>query len=347
MVRRTKQKTEQKNVRKTKQLNVQRIKQKNEQGSVVILVALALTVLLGFAALVVDLGILYVRHAELQNALDAAALAGSQELPHNPAKAEQVAIDYAQRNGVSNPTVSLAYQNSEITVSAEETVATYFARIWGINEDSIAASSKAMMVPPDALSGVVPLSVEQQDFVFGVEYSLKSGPHTAGEEDEYSSWFGALELSNPGAKDYETDLTYGYEGILEVGQILDIKPGNMSGPTQRAIEARLDQDTRVPRNTFDDYERGAPELVYVPIVEVISESGDAVHQVQIVGFAAFFLEGVEGVGNESIVTGRFLQTIVPNSQSSGSMINLQTREEAIREGGAANDYGLYAPKLVE
>lgn len=321
-----------------------------DQGSVIVLVALALTALLGFAAIVVDLGILYVRHAELQSALDAAALAGVQELPHNPGQAQQTAEAYAVRNGVSPVTVDFAYGNSEITVSAEETVPTYFARVWGLSSNTISAKSKAMMVPPVSMSGAVPLAVEEQDFVYGAEYVLKSGPHEPDEhepEGRYSGWFGALQLTGPGARDYETDLTYGYDGTLEVGQILNLEHGNMSGSTMRAIEARFARDNRTPQNTFDDYERDAPQLVYIPVVKIVSHNGNSIHEVEIVGFAAFFLEGVEGVGNDSIVTGRFLQTIAPNSQNDGRLNDVLAQEDAVRQGGSINDFGVGVPKLVQ
>ncbi len=46
---------------------------------------LALIVLLGFAGLVVDLGRVYVAQRQLQQAVDAAALAGGQDLPDSVA----------------------------------------------------------------------------------------------------------------------------------------------------------------------------------------------------------------------------------------------------------------------
>ncbi len=50
------------------------------KGAVVVMVAVTLVVLLGCAALAVDIGYLYVARAELQRTADAAALAGAQAL---------------------------------------------------------------------------------------------------------------------------------------------------------------------------------------------------------------------------------------------------------------------------
>lgn len=67
-----------------------------EKGSVMIMVVLALVVLIGFTGLVIDGGSLYLTKSRLQNAADAAALAGAQSLP-TPA---HVAITYAGHNGM-------------------------------------------------------------------------------------------------------------------------------------------------------------------------------------------------------------------------------------------------------
>ena len=55
-----------------------------ERGSVAIVVALALTLLLGFAALVVDVGLSLAVRGEAQTAADAAALAGASRLAAGP-----------------------------------------------------------------------------------------------------------------------------------------------------------------------------------------------------------------------------------------------------------------------
>jgi hypothetical protein len=58
-----------------------------ERGAVAVVVALSLTVLLGFTALVVDVGLGWAARAQAQTAVDAAALAGAARLPADPAGA--------------------------------------------------------------------------------------------------------------------------------------------------------------------------------------------------------------------------------------------------------------------
>jgi len=319
-----------------------------ERGSVVVLVALSLTGLLGLCAIVADVGSLYAQKVHLQNSVNAAALAGVRELPSNPGEAIAIAIDYASKNGVVSQDVQAMVDSdndSKLIVVASKKAPTHFARFWGITEEqiSISASSRAMMDPPKVLFGAVPLAIQKQVFDYTTDYVLKSGGgsgtsdwyfddsknNAAGKSGETSGtpgWYGALELSGTGADTYETDLANGYEGTLSVGQILDVKHGDMSGPTAKGIKTRIDSDTRVPKNTIDNYENNAPQIVHIPIVEIISENGNSIQQVQIVGFAAFFLKGVAGNGNNSIVTGRFIGTLPSNGQS--------------------NNFGLCTPKLV-
>jgi hypothetical protein len=320
-----------------------------DQGSIAIIVALGLTMLMGLGALVTDIGMLYAEKAKLQNAVDAAALAGAQELPHNPTRAQEVAQEYATLNKASEISINFGARNSKIMVSAQKIVPTLFAKIWGIDELKLTARAHAMMVPPSSLVGAVPLSIEKQDFVYGVTYTLKfgSGASTETLGSSYQGWFGPLRLSGSGAKDYTTDLANGYNGNFQIGQIVDIETGNMSGPTKQGIEERLARDTRVPRNTFDNFDRDAPEIVYVPIVEVVNRTSSTVNQVKIVGFAGFFLEGVSGNGTESIINGRFIKTLVPNKQGNNSLSDLLKQEEQMEDGSTVIDYGLYTPKLVD
>ena len=53
---------------------------KDQQGVSVVIVALVLPVLIGFAALAIDIGYLYATKNELQNIADAAALAAANEI---------------------------------------------------------------------------------------------------------------------------------------------------------------------------------------------------------------------------------------------------------------------------
>src|SRR3989304_2419307 len=85
-------------------------KRRGERGQALILGVFALIVLFGFTAMAVDVGF-FVRHrAVVQQAVDAAALAGSQALPDDQVLAEQLAKDYAQKNGVDPATIPVSFR---------------------------------------------------------------------------------------------------------------------------------------------------------------------------------------------------------------------------------------------
>ena len=79
---------------------------KNDKGFAIVLIAIMLVVLLGFLALGIDAGYLYIVKGELQNAADAGALAGGgvllplQGSPPTPnwTSSQQVATEFVQSN---------------------------------------------------------------------------------------------------------------------------------------------------------------------------------------------------------------------------------------------------------
>jgi hypothetical protein len=72
-----------------------------EAGQAIVMVVLFLFVLLGMAAMVIDVGYAYYAHRNLQADVDAAALAGAQELP-DPRMAEAIAYEYSGQAGSKN-----------------------------------------------------------------------------------------------------------------------------------------------------------------------------------------------------------------------------------------------------
>jgi hypothetical protein len=161
---------------------------------VAILFALALPVLLGFAALVIDLGHGWQVRNQVQNSVDAAALAGALDLDGTPGQfsvARASAQYYAQQNLANGSALSLGansgnraggnivlgnwdfttrsftpgdaamppYQINAVQVNAPTvTFPTWFARIFGANSEDVRASAVAVGGSPGATCGF-PLAV--------------------------------------------------------------------------------------------------------------------------------------------------------------------------------------------
>lgn len=119
---------------------------KEESGQALILVALMMAVLMGFAALVVDVGMMYSERTSLQAAADAAALAGAQDLP-DQVKAVKSAVYIAGKNGIlaSETDNNTPYDSdsTKIEVRMERTLPLIFARFLGIDSAQISARAVA------------------------------------------------------------------------------------------------------------------------------------------------------------------------------------------------------------
>ncbi len=91
-----------------------RDKTRPERGGVLVIVALVLVVLLGFVALVIDLGWLRYAGVQLQAGVDAAALAGADSLHREPELLRVQAIGVAAMHQVAGEDLALAAGDVEI-----------------------------------------------------------------------------------------------------------------------------------------------------------------------------------------------------------------------------------------
>jgi putative Flp pilus-assembly TadE/G-like protein len=132
-----------------------------EQGQVLVLALIFIVVvLLGMAALVVDVGYAYYAHRSLQSSADASALAGAQELPDS-ARAQSVANSYGGQNGGKNahnniPGVATTVTtkcltsipgcdpvNAVVVTERAAKVPTIFAKLLGIDHFDVKAKATA------------------------------------------------------------------------------------------------------------------------------------------------------------------------------------------------------------
>lgn len=301
----------------------------SERGTVLVLVAAAMVAFAGFTAIVTDAGLLYLNRFKLVNALDSAVLAGVQELPQNPQAALQIASDYAGLNGVdlNDCFFHVADDNQSISGTANRDVGLVFARMMGFDMAKVKGNAAAHIAPVTAARGIVPFGVIEDDFEFGEEITLKEG---AG-DGRQRGWFGALSLGGKGACVYRNNIENGYQGVIKIGDIVSTESGNMSGPTQQAVNFRISACHHVPECSPSDFEKDCPRIVIVPIVksEDVNPAGHT-FTVQVVGFGAFLLDAYVGSGNENEVKGAFIQYV--------------SQQETGTDGP---DFGLYGSELYE
>ena len=135
-----------------------KLRRRYPSGQVLALATISMVVLLGFAALGVDMGYLYSTRRRMQTAADAAAVAGATALRDGESYTN-AADDVASFNGftnsqnnvtvtVSEPTLPAPYPSgvTYVEVDISQTVPTYFLRVLGY---------KSMKVGARAVSGAV------------------------------------------------------------------------------------------------------------------------------------------------------------------------------------------------
>ena len=146
----------------------------NERGAISVIVAIMLVVLLGSAAIAVDVGVLYSEHAQLQNGADAAAIGVAQKCARNSTDTlcttSTLAATLANQNaldGSSNVrSIALDTTSRKVVVSTTaaekgappDSVSLFFADVLGIPTAKVGAKSSAVWGSPKAGTTAFPLA---------------------------------------------------------------------------------------------------------------------------------------------------------------------------------------------
>jgi Flp pilus assembly protein TadG len=138
-----------------------------ESGQAIALVVVFVTIVLGAAAAVLDVGAWFREDRDLQATVDAAALAGAQALPQDPATATSLAVTYGDKNGggISAANVSFATTGTTgdtIVVSASRPAGGFFTKIFGIDSATVRATAKARAAVPATARFAAPIAVDEQ-----------------------------------------------------------------------------------------------------------------------------------------------------------------------------------------
>lgn len=290
-----------------------------KKGNVAILTVIIFAVLLSFAAYVIDVGLLYAERIKLENAIDSAALAAALELPTKPQTATDIANQYLDKNGVNSQdaNINIAPNNKSIEITAQKEVSNIFAKIFGIDKSTVKAKSKAVLGPAKSVrGGLRPFGVVAYDFSYGDLVTLKE---EAG--DGYHGNYNVLAIGGQGSNVFYINAMYGYDGVINVGDLLDTEPGNMAG-----VVNDLKNYINSEVSTFETFQRDSIRLWTIPLVNTMEVDGRK--KVLVVGFAQFYVENIDKKSGKAEITGRFIK-YVTNAEIDMSL----------------NDTGVYGVKL--
>jgi Flp pilus assembly protein TadG len=281
------------------------------KGQVAIIFTVAMPFLVGVLALCCDMTVTYLNWQAMQKAADAAVLAGANYLPSDPATAITTANSWATQNGMASGEIlstTVAPDDMSITMTAKRTVPAYFARIFGTTSVPVQVAATAGVENSSSANGLVPIGVDcpsgvvSKCFGYGQLVTLKVGQIGPG------NW-GALALGANGGNTYRNQIETGYQGSVSIGDWVSSETGNLVGPTRQGFNTRWTEYQQMdPTGTAASHSLNDPLVVEVPLVNWESPNGKS--QVQVTGFAAFWITGVQGSGN---VTGEFLHEVAHSS----------------------------------
>ncbi|MDQ0031398.1 Tad domain-containing protein [Arthrobacter bambusae] len=277
-----------------------------ERGAIAVLVALLLVVLLGFAALAVDVGLLYSERAQVQNGSDAAALAIAQKCAANTSDpncstTSPLASDVANKNaidGLNNvKSINLDLTNRKVTVTggaqqsggAPNAVSLFFARVMGVNTSDVVTTSSVQW--GSAVAGRTP---------FPLVYSICQVQGYIG---------GALQLLQDHGSGANPSCNYGPSGATVAGGFGWIvqDPGLCGGTINLATnEGGSAPGNSTPGNCAatlqkwaDTITSGRDVVVLLPVFDAVTGTGSgAVYH--LVSFAAFKVAGWKFSGNDTL-----------------------------------------------
>jgi hypothetical protein len=299
---------------------------RNEDGQAFVLMALALLVIFGMAALVLDAGSWYRTDRRLQQTADAAALAGVQELPGNPVLAKATALLYANKNGgdVALGDITVEGGNT-IRVTAQKDEDGFFSKVLGVDKTHISATAKARIDSPLSVRYVAPMVVHcdhplirncdgSGSPVFGVPTILNYDKFGA------PGAFGMLNLGKhggdddasgtPGTSEQADWILRGFDKFLGLGDYKS-NPGAKFTSTEirGALEGRVCEAT----------DTECPALLF-PVYITLEGEGEGA-KYEIIGWIGFKLLSFDVHGHEATLRGFFTEFIAKGIlASSGSGI---------------------------
>ena len=190
--------------------------------------------LLGMCGLTIDAANWMLNHRQVQNAADAAALAGASRLPSGIGAATSAAgVQYGENSPTPdtvhiNVTTDLT-TNDSVEVTTTRKVGTFFTTLFGIDSVDVTATARASIQSFRTASGVsaMPWGVLQGTYVPGQPYSIYT-------KDTANANNGALSLPyvsgancpDPnGANAYKDEITGALPVCpIQVGETLDTNP---------------------------------------------------------------------------------------------------------------------------
>lgn len=319
---------------------------KKRDGQSLIMTALLMVSIFGFAALSIDVGSLILTKSNLQNVADAAALSGAQELPDNPTQARIVAQDYVSINGKPGDSASITIEadNKSISVAVSRTDPSFFARVLGVSANIVSADATVSIGVAASVPWIVPFVIPKPDafdfdkiyvmrmygsgdyldypatgYPYGYNYPSDYRNHPVYKNyplsDPYPYQFDYMNVyikKNTNFYNYINWLEFGYHETFSINQNMYYYAPSSGG--KESVDAFARRVSRDPNTDYTKAKAGEGRVMLIPVVESMlrrntNTSGSV--SIEIIGFVGFFIEKVHknNYGASFWFEGRFLEDL--------------------------------------
>ena len=276
---------------------------RDTSGQAIVIMVVMMAALLGFGALVLDVGSWFRADRATQATADDAALARAQALPDDPSGATGSAVAYATKNGggASSADVTITTSidaNDTISVHVHRKADSFFAKIFGLGQVDVGSNATARTDGIKAAKYVAPIGVPKshKDLsgggcpCFDNPTTLDLGPagapgafHLINLDEGATGTTGSSTLGDWIAKGFDAYLSLG-------GYFSDTGAKWNSSNVQDSLNARIGTD------------------LLFPVYDTINGTGsNATYHV--VGWVGFHLTGIEARGSDGSLEGYFTHVI--------------------------------------
>ena len=287
---------------------------RRESGQATVVTLIFLVVLLGMAALVLDIGSWYRADRATQSTADAAALAGAQVLPYDPANASSLALQYANKNGggLSSSEIHITKSlgdNDTIQVHVSKGANGVFTKLFGVNTVTVGSKATARASLMQSAQYVAPIGVNLKHdklkgttgcpcFGVGNSTTIPLGKNGAPGSFDLLNIDGSK--GGTGGQTLAQWILKGYSGYLPIGSYLSDTGAKWNDSlVQNALEQRMHT------------------TLLFPVYDILTGSGaNAVYHV--VGWVGFYLTGHTANGSSGSITGYFTQVVWDGIESTSS-----------------------------
>lgn len=287
---------------------------RRESGQATVVTLIFLVVLLGMAALVLDIGSWYRADRATQSTADAAALAGAQVLPYDPANASSLALQYAGKNGggLSSSQIHISKSlndNDTIQVHVSKGANGVFTKLFGVNTVTVGSNATARASLMQSAQYVAPIGVNLKHpklkgttgcpcFGIGNSTTIPLGKNGAPGSFDLLNIDGSK--GGTGGQTLADWIVHGYSGYLPIGSYLSDTGAKWNDSlVQNALEQRMHT------------------TLLFPVYDILTGTGaNAVYHV--VGWVGFYLTGHTANGSSGSITGYFTQVVWDGIESTSS-----------------------------